>query len=339
MKINLAQLAPSLNRGLSAFYWLSCDDPALQEDALSAILTEAQKQGFNEKQHFVLSTQFDDAGLWQSLHNRCLWQEKKIILIHLNAGKLTQNGATHFLDCLRLITADTLLIIQSLKLESNQYQSTWYKTADPKGIFLALWPLAEKEWQKWLNDSIKAFQLRIDPAGIQALWSNFDGNVLGAKNALQTLKLAYNDKAISEQDILALITPQGDYTLNQLTDAILNAEGIKAQRILNYLRLQGVEIVLLLWAVLRELRLLSLLSDNPVPSDKDLLAYRLWPQRKALLQQAALRFPNPHWKALFKTAATCDTIIKGRKPGNPWIVLSQLVCSMSTATPLLAMEA
>ncbi len=331
MKINLAQLAPLLNRGLSSFYWLCSDDSVLQEEALSLILDEAEKNNFIDKQHFVLSNQFDDDALWQSLHNRCLWQQKKIVLIHLNAGKLTQKGANHFLDCLRLINTDTLLIIQSLKLEANQTQSAWYKSADAKGVFLPLWPLTEKELKKWLQDKIKLSHLNIDIPGVNALLTNFDGNLLAAKNALHTLKLAYKEAPISEKEVLALIAPQGNYTVNQLTDAILQANGAKAERILQQLRLQGLEIVLVLWTVLRELRLLTLLSSNPIPSDQDLLSYRLWPQRRALLQQAAQRLPNPEWKKLFNTAATCDKIIKGVESGNSWRLLSQLVCTMSTA--------
>lgn len=338
MKINLAQLPSLLPRGLSSFYWLSSDDSVLQEEALSLILDEAQKNGFNEKQHFVLSNQFDDDALWQSLHNRSLWQQKKIILIHLNAGKLTQKGAGHFLECLRLLNNDTLMIVQSLKLEANQYQSTWYKSSDAKGVFLPLWPLTEKELHKWLQDKIKIFQLNIDTAGMHALLTNFDGNLLAAKNALHTLKLAYKETAIGEEEVLALITPQGDYNLNQLTDAILQAQGTKAERILQHLRLQGLEIVLILWTVLRELRLLALLSDKPMPSDQELVSYRLWPQRKAILLQAAQRLPNFQWKKLFNTAYTCDKIIKGVAPGNPWLLLSQLVCSMSTANSPLTME-
>ncbi len=338
MKINLAQLPSLLLRELSSFYWLSSDDSVLQEEALSLILDKAHKNGFSEKQHFVLSNQFDDDALWQSLHNRSLWQQKKIILIHLNAGKLTQKGAGNFLDCLRLLNSDTLLIIQSLKLETNQYQSNWYKNACAQGVFLPLWPLTEKELQKWLQDKINFFQLTIDITGVNALLTNFDGNLLAAKNALHTLKLAYKETPIGEKEVLSLITPQGDYTVNQLTDAILHAQGTKAERILQHLRLQGLEIVLILWAILRELRLLTLFSSNPIPSDQDLISYRLWPQRKAMLRQAAQRLPNSQWKRLFNTAAACDKIIKGVEPGNPWLLLSQLICNMSIANNPLAME-
>lgn len=334
MKINLAQLPSLLTRGLSSFYWLSGDDSVLQEEALSLILEEAQKKGFSEKQHFMLSSQFDDDALWQSLHNRTLWQQKKIVLIHLNAGKLTQKGANHFLACLPLVNANTLLVVQSLKLESNQYQSTWYKSADAKGFFLPLWPLTEKEYEKWLQDKIQSFQLNLDKAAKQALWINFEGNLSATKNALHTLKLAYKEKAINEKEVLALITPQGDCTLNQLTDAILQAEGIKAERILQNLRNQGLECALILWTILRELRLLTLLSSNPMPSDSDLSAYRLWPQRKALLQQAAGRLPNFEWRKLFNIASRCDKIIKGAESGNPWMLLSQLICNMSAANTL-----
>lgn len=338
MRINLAQLPPSLNRGLSAFYWLSSDDSVLQEEALSLILEAAEKKGFNEKQHFALSNQFDDDALWQSLHNRSLWQQKKMLLVHLNAGKLIQKGAANFLECLRLLNNDTLLIVQSLKLESNQAQSAWYKEADTKGVFVPLWPLTEKELQKWLLDKIQFFQLNMDMTGMNALLTHFDGNLLALKNALQTLKLAYPKDVIREKDVLAFITPQGNYTINQLTDAVLHADSIKAERILQQLRLQEEEILLILWSVLRELRLLTLLSSNPPPSDSELASYRLWPQRKALLIQAAQRLDNIEWQALFRVAALCDQIIKGVKSGDPWRVLSQLICAISTAEISVAME-
>jgi DNA polymerase III subunit delta len=341
MKINLSQLPQLFNRGLSPFYWLSSDDSVLQEEALSLILNEAEKRGFVNKQHFVVSNQFDDPALWQSLHNRCLWQQKKVILIHLNASKLTQKGAHHFLECLRLIDSDTMLIIQSLKLEAKIDQSTWYKQADAKGVFLPLWPLTAREQENWLNNKISAFQMNLEDAAKRALLTHFDGNLLATKNALHTLKLAYKNSSIDEQAVLALITPQGDYTVNQLTDAILQTDGTKAERILQNLRKQGVEIILILWSVLRELRLLTLLSSNPMPTDSDLATYRLWPQRKAVLQQAAKRLPNSQWKTLFKTATRCDKIIKGAESGNPWLLLSELICAMSsanTALPLLQKE-
>lgn len=338
MKINLAQLTPNLNRGLAPFYWLSGDDTVLQEEALSLILEAAQQQGFKEKQHFTLTSQFDEPALWQVLHNRCLWQQQQIILIHLNAGKLAQKGAAHFLECLSSLHQDTLLIVHSPKLETNQYQSTWYKKAEVQGVFVTLWPLTEKEWQKWLEDKIKAFQLKLDESGINALLLNFDGNLLAAKNALQTLKLAYPHQAITATEVLALITPQGDYNVSQLTEAILQGSAAKAERILQQLRLQGLEIILILWAVLRELRLLSLLSAKPVPSDKELASYRLWPQRKAMLQHAAQRQPNREWKALFATAALCDKIIKGAAPGDPWMLLSALVCTMASAKKPVTLE-
>lgn len=340
MKINLPQVVSVLSRGLAPFYWLSGEDTVLQEEVLSLILEEAQQQGFKEKQHFTLTAQFDEPGLWQALHNRSLWQQQKVILVHVNSGKLTQKGATNFLDCLSALHKDTLLIVQSSKLEANQYQSAWYKTAETRGVFVTLWPLAEKEWQKWLQDKIKTFQLNLDESAINALLVNFEGNLLATKNALQGLKLAYPNQIITASEVLALITPQGDYNLNQLTDTILEGNAIKAERILQHLRLQGLEIILILWAVLRELRLLSLLSDKPIPSDSALAAYRLWPQRKVLLQQAARRLPNPDWKSLLVTAAHCDKIIKGVLPGDPWLVLSSLICTMTKAkAPLpLAME-
>ncbi len=331
MKITLTELPFSLKRNLASFYWLSGEDAILQEEALSLILNKAQEQGFTEKQHFTLTSQFEDPALWQALHNRSLWQDRKILLAHLNAGKLTQKGASHFSECLAGIHSDILLIIQSSKLENNQYQSAWYKAAEARGVFVNLWPLNEREWQKWLTESIKTFELKLDASGIDALLFHCEGNLLAAKNALRSLKLAYADQNIGEAEVLALLTPQGHYTLNQLTDAILQGKGVKAENILQHLSRQGFENNLIIWALLRELRLLTLFSGNPLPTDAELSAYKLWPQRKASLQQAAKRLPYAEWQALFKKALRCDKILKGVLPGEPELILSHLVCTMSTA--------
>ena len=330
MKINLTQLTPQLSRSLAKFYWLSGDDAALQEEALALILEKATQNGFIDKKQFALSTQLEDHSLWQAIYNQDLWQQKKIILIHLNGSKLTQKGAAFFLECLKGLTEDILLIVQSAKLESAQYQTTWFKTADVDGVFIQLWPLTEKEWQKWLHDKIKCLGLTIDANGLSLLLHYFDGNLSAAKNALATLKLAFSQQTINETDIVALLTPQGEYTLNQLTDSILQGNAAKAERILQQLRQQGLEANLILWALVRELRLLTLLSDSPPATNEELAPYRLWPQRKAALQQASKRLANDQWKHCFKLAHHCDKIAKGIITDNIWLKLSQFTCAMVT---------
>ena len=161
---------------------------------------------------------------------------------------------------------------------------------------------------------------------------------MSAKNALQGLKLAYADQNISDAEVLALLTPQGNYTLNQLTEAILQGKGSKAENILQHLSRQGFENNLILWALLRELRLLTLFSRSPLPPDTELSAYKLWPQRKASLQQAAKRLPYAEWQALFKKALHCDKILKGVLPGEPELILSHLVCTMAKTPFAVTLE-
>ncbi len=330
MKINLNQLEPTLKQqGLAPIYVLSGDDPILQQDALNLIVDKAASLGFHDKKTFNVSSNFDSPELYLETQNLDLFSAKKILLVRFNSAKLNATASQSFLDWLKLSHPDILLIVQMPKLDADQAKSKWHKTVEEKGQLVLLWPLNDKAFETWLKQRILALNLKIDAQGIAHLKQAFDGNLLAAHNALQGLALAYSQEPISEAELLSFITPEGHYPLFQLTDEILQGHPRKVARILTQLQKQGVEATLILWALLRELRLLCLLSHTPPIPDASLAPYRLWPQRKMALQSASHRLETKQWKTLFKMAELCDKMIKGQEKGDPFWILHHLSLRMA----------
>jgi DNA polymerase-3 subunit delta len=105
---------------------------------------------------------------------------------------------------------------------------------------------------------------------------------------------------------------------------MLGGEGLRVTRILRGLREEGVESVLILWSVTRELRALASVAAalaRGAPQDTALREAGVWPRRKALVTQALGRHSD--WQALLLDAAAADRAIKGAAP-DPWSALESL---------------
>lgn len=79
-----------------------------------------------------------------------------------------------------------------------------------------------------------------------------------------------------------------------------------------------MEATLALWAISREVRLITQILEAGTSADAAMAKYRVWDNRKALLRKALSRHPANRWKMLLKRCARIDRVIKGVETGRPW---------------------
>jgi DNA polymerase-3 subunit delta len=103
-------------------------------------------------------------------------------------------------------------------------------------------------------------------------------------------------------------------------------------RILNGLRGEGVEPVLVLWAFAREIRALHAMAfehSRGQSLDKVLAQHRIWERRKGLVRACLKRYPSRKWSEMLQHAARIDRIIKGLQSGRVWDELLQLSTTLA----------
>ena len=122
------------------------------------------------------------------------------------------------------------------------------------------------------------------------------------------------------------------YDLFQWVDAAVGGDSPRALRMLDGLRAEGAEPVLVLWALVRELRTLASVSaavGRGEPVDRALYAARVWQNRQTLVRSAVGRLRPARVARLLRRAAGADRILKGAAPGAAWDELSYLTVGLA----------
>jgi len=175
--------------------------------------------------------------------------------------------------------------------------------------------------------------LKPTPKAIQWLTDRVEGNLLAAAQEIEKLKLFSNDGVIDEQSIQNCVSNSARYDVFKLIDTSLQGNTGKSLKILNSLRSDGNEPSIILWAFCKEIRQLiniRQLVEKGTPPQQAFQQFRIWDNRKPLLQSCLKRHSIHSLNSLLNTATTIDHSIKGLHAGSPWVGLSRLTLQLAS---------
>ncbi len=343
MQVNPDQLVAQLRRGLAPVYFVHGDEPLLVRDAADAIRAAAVAAGFADRQVHTVEAGFDWDDLLTASRNLSLFAERRLIELRLPTGKPGDAGASALVELAAEPPAETLLLVVAGKLEKGQRESRWAKALDAAGVTVIGWPVEAAQWPGWIARRMQARGLKPGAGVTELLAHHMEGNLLACDQEIEKLAMLYGTqpggavREVNLEDIEGALSDNARFSVFTLADATLKGEAPDVARMLEHLRAEGVEPVLVLWALARELRELATLGARigaGEPVDRALDAARVWSRRKPLIRTALKRLPPQAWRQLLQRAAHTDRIIKGRADGSPWRALESLALAMCGIKPL-----
>ncbi|OYY54511.1 MAG: hypothetical protein B7Y53_05945 [Halothiobacillus sp. 28-55-5] len=206
------------------------------------------------------------------------------------------------------------------KLDLATQKTVWFTTLSQAATTVIFWPVPLRDLPRWIEHRGRAVGLQLDPDAAKLIADRVEGNLLAAKQELDKLSLLDLPNPISAVSLLTTIMDQSRFNPFDLGDALLAGDRARAAHLLARLREEGAEVILILWVLSRELRLLASLDDPaaverlPVPKG-----------RKPLYARAARRAPSAHWLKLLGRCAQIDRSIKGVAQGEPWQMLDRVM--------------
>ena len=159
-----------------------------------------------------------------------------------------------------------------------------------------------------------------------------EGNLLAAAQEVEKLLLLYGEGAIGVEQVEEGVADSARYDIFQLVDTALLGDAARTSRVIEGLRAEGVEPVLVLWALMREIRTLAQMAEelSQGASIEALMGqFRVWEKRKGPVRAGLKRHTLKRWLQLLRRAGRIDRMIKGIEPGNPWDELLQLALLMA----------
>ncbi len=328
MKLNAAQLESHLRRGPAPVYLVCGDEVLLVEESLDLLRQAAVQAGFAERKLLVEEAGFDWEALDFEAHSMSLFAERRLIELRLSSTKIGDRGSRAIQRCTGSPAEDRMLVISCGKLTQAQLRSKWVKAVDAAGVVVQVWPVDNERLPGWIRQRAQRLGLELSHEALALLVDRIEGNLLAAVQELEKMRLLQGPGAIDEHHVRELVGDSSRFTVYTLVDYCLSGRIDKAVHALEGLRAEGVEAVLVLWALTRELRSLSLIAGRLARGEhfeRICAGLRIWERRKPLVHAALARHPAGFWLQALRECAQIDLAVKGLTGGpGPWDRMLQL---------------
>ena len=332
MKITPANLPFELKKKLLRCYLVSGDEHLLVQESLDVLKRVSFNAGFSVRDSYDQSQSLDWQEILSASNNLSLFSEKKIIEIRLTSGKPGREGIKSIIELVGRLNEDLMLIISAPKLAKASLATKWCQLFQSEGGFIQVWPLNENELPIWLKKRMQAVGLTAKKETILMLADRVEGNLLAAAQAIEKLKLYLDKGNISDADIQKVVSDDSRYDVYKLIDSILIGDIKISLRILLSLQNEGMDAIIVIWALNRELRLLSKLSfsvDSGMNQNELMRNYRIWTSRQNIVLSCLNRHQTKDFHIMIKACTNADNVAKGQIKGEKWQLIRNIILSLS----------
>ncbi|MER5004557.1 DNA polymerase III subunit delta [Atlantibacter hermannii] len=285
------QLRAQLKEGLRAAYLLTGNDPLLLQESQDAIRQAAQEQGFDEHHTRQIDNQTDWEEIFSITRALSLFASRQTLLLVLPDNGPNAAINDKLAELVNLLHDDLLLVVRTAKLTKAQENAAWYDALSNRGVMVNCQTPEQAQLPRWVANRAKSRQLALDDAACQLLCYCYEGNLLALAQALDRLALLWPDGKLTLPRVEQAVNDAAHFTPFHWVDALLAGKSKRALHILQQLRLEGGEPVILLRTVQRELLLMVTLkrqsSHTPLRNLFD--QHRVWQNRRGLMTDALNR--------------------------------------------------
>ena len=338
MRIRPDQLSGHLKQRLAPIYIIHGDEPLLLMEATDAIRKSAKQQGYDEREVLNVEAGFDWNSLAMTANSGSLFSERRLLELHLGNNKPGDAGSKALQAYAKRVADDVVLLIICAKLEPGSLRSRWFSALDQVGVAVQAWPVDSRQLPSWIEVRMRHRGLQATSEAVSVLASRVEGNLLAAAQEIDKLSLLFSNTQLSAEHLLEAVSDSARFSIYDLVDAALAADVKRSVRILDGVRAENIEPILVLWALQREIRSLLRMRadiDKRIPVAKVLAQNKVWEKRKPLLSNALKRLPAAVLRDLLQVCTDIDCIIKGIDDGEPWQELLSLVVNLAgTKLPL-----
>lgn len=336
MKLYINQLSSHLASKLAPVYLVGGDEPLLVDECCTAIRDKAITEGYTEREVLNVETGFDWNKLSSSGQSMSLFADRRLLELRLPTGRPGDAGGKALTRWTEDLPEDTVLLVIAGKLDQDILRTKWAKTLEKVGAVLRIFPPDINELPNWIAQRMRRQGLQPEKGVAEQLAYHFEGNLLALSQELTKMALS-TQGAISIADLEDQLSDSARFSVFRFVDVCLQGDASNVQRILGSLKKEGIAPVLVLWAMVREIRSLAAMAQEIAGGSREpevFKAHRVWAKRQGLLRKGLNRLQPGQWLTLLQRASRTDRVIKGRAKGDTWQELEGLGLAICGVVPL-----
>ncbi|WP_322010225.1 DNA polymerase III subunit delta [Paraburkholderia sp. J12] len=323
MQLRLDALEPHLAKGLAGLYVVYGDEHLLAQEACDRIRAAARAAGYTDRSVFTVERGFDWSSLLGASQSMSLFGDRQLVELRIPSGKPGKEGA----EALKTLAGsakaaanpDVLTLVTLPRLDAATQKSAWFTALAESGVALKVDPIERAQLPNWIGQRLAQQGQRVASGedgrrALQFVAERVEGNLLAAHQEIQKLGLLYPQGVLSFEQIHDAVLNVARYDVFKLNEAMLTGDVGRLARMLDGLRGEGEASVLVLWAVVEEIRTL-LRVKRGVGAGKPLAMLlrenRVWGPRERLIGPALSRLTEATLERGLTLAARLDRQVKG----------------------------
>lgn len=326
MRVFADRLTEQLEKKLHSTYLIFGGEPLLLQESRQAIRLAAEKHGFEERHRFAIDTSFD----WNPVYDCCqamsLFSARQIIELELPESGVNAAISKELVALSEMIHSDILLVLIGSKLTKAQESSKWFKALTKQGLWVSCVTPDIQRLPQFVKQRCRALNLNPDPEAVQMLAQWHEGNLFALTQSLEKLALLYPDGQLNLIRLEEALSRHNHFTAFHWIDALLAGKANRSQRILRQLESEGVEEIILIRTVQKELlqllSMLKLMQSSTISQVFD--QYRVWQSKRPLYSAALSRLDIRKVSQLIQLLAKAELLSKTQYEQSSWPLIHQL---------------
>ena len=335
MRSTPTTLPSRLKKRLDPVYLIFGAETLLVEESSDQVHQLAKQNGIEEVIRLTVGLDLDWQQFFDITRSMSLFSTKRLIEIRFPTGKLTSEGSKVLLSYLEEKHDDIILLLISGPIEKRTQTSSWFKEVDKKGVIVEAANIPPRSLVEWIRGRFLSKGLKIGSEVAGKLAFYIEGNLIVAAQEIEKLSLLLHEGEEINDDMLnQYISGQAKFSVYQFIDSCLEGSVDRSLRILDHLRRDSIESIVIIWALARETRHLLEMSQK-INSGKEthlvLKQHRVWSSRIKIVKSVLERHHPDYWKELLARLSELDQIAKGRRfeVGSIWNNIENMAISIS----------
>ena len=347
-----AHLAQARKNGPERLYVLTGDEPLLVMELQDQLRAMVQAHGHTEREVMVHEKGFDWSALMNAGQTMSLFGDKRYVELRIPTGKPGRDGADAIKQFCTQIAAqkktqdpvDTVTCLFLPRVDFQTQKSAWFTALDDAGTAVRIDPIERTHLPGWIAGRLKKQKQQVEAGepgqrALQFMANQIEGNLIAAHQEIQKLGLLYPEGNLTEENIRDAVLNVARYDVFQLTESLLAGDLARFNRMVDGLQGEGEALVLILWTVTEEVRLLNRLRQAVDRGDNLQMLMkvnRIWGNKERLIPQALQRLNADRLTKALTVVSGLDKQSKGlqiqrgagpileKLPTDPWDGLRML---------------
>ena len=333
MRIFADKLADHLTKHVKQVYLIFGNEPLLIQESREAIQAMARQQGFEERHRFVVDASLDWNQVHDCFHALSLFSSRQLIELELPESGVNATVSKELVSLYEMLHDDIMLMLIGSKLTKAQENAKWFKTLSNKGDWVSCLTPDLQRLPMFVQARCRTLGLKADQQSLQMLAQWHEGNLFALSQSLEKLALLYPDGELTVVRLEEALSRNNHFTTFHWIDALLAGKANRAQRILRQLEAEGVESIILIRSIQKELsQLLNMHQDLTQMSMSQLFEkHRVWQNKRPLYNAALTRLSQQRIYALLSLLTQAEIQAKTQYEQSVWPTIHQL--SLESCSP------